>query len=100
MNKTSLVTLWVEPSAHQIVKYQFNNVAMDFFPAQWLARMEEFHAGMTMSEAFPNVWLPRALDFQAALSSAVGQFDLTFRLDYHDYRQPDVTSKVTVPKSK
>ncbi len=100
MNKTSVVTLWVEPSAHQIVKYQFNNVAMDFFPAQWLARMEEFHADMTMAEAFPAIWLPHALDFQAALSSAAGQFDLAFRLEYHDYRQPDVTSKVTIPKSK
>jgi hypothetical protein len=100
MNKTSLVTLWVEPKAHQIVKYEFNNVGMDFLPAQWLARMEEFRAGMLMSEAFPDIWLPRSLDFQAALSAAVGQFDMTFRLEYHDYRQPDVTSKITVPKSK
>lgn len=100
MNKTSLVTLWVEPTAHQILKYEFDNIALDFFPARWLARMEEFHAGMTMTEAFPTVWLPGSLDFKGALSSAVGQFDLTLRLEYHDYRQPDVTSKVTVPKSK
>jgi hypothetical protein len=100
MNKTSVVTLWVEPDAHQIVKYDFNNVAMDFFPAQWLARMEEFHAGMTMSEAFPAIWLPRTLDFDASLSSALGQFELFFRLEYHDYRQPDVTTKVTIPKSR
>jgi len=62
--------------------------------------MEEFRAGMLMSEAFPEIWLPRSLDFQAALSAAVGQFDMTFRLEYRDYRQPDVTSKITVPKSK
>ena len=100
MNKTSLVTLWVEPTAHQIVKYEFTNVAMDFLPGQWLARMDEFHATMAMSEPFPAIWLPRELDFQGALSSAAGQFDLTFRLEYHNYRQPDVTSKITVPKSK
>jgi hypothetical protein len=100
MNKTSLVTLWVEPQAHQIVKYDFNNVSMDFLPAQWLARMDEFHAGMTMSEAFPGIWLPRTLDFDAALTSAMGEFELAFRLDFHDYRQPDVTSKITIPKSR
>src|SRR5262249_51853784 len=29
MNKTALVTLWVEPKAHQIVKYTFDNIALD-----------------------------------------------------------------------
>ena len=100
MNKTSVVTLWVEPNDHQIVKYDFNNVAMDFLPAQWLARVEEFRAGMLMSEAFPGIWLPRSLDFHAALTAAVGQFDLNFRLEYQNYRQPDVKSKLTIPKSK
>src|SRR5262245_16529836 len=27
MNKTALVTLWIEPAAHQIVKYTFDNIA-------------------------------------------------------------------------
>ena len=36
MNKVSLVTLWVEPTAQQIVKYTFDNVNLDFLPAAWL----------------------------------------------------------------
>ena len=32
MNKTALVTLWVDPVEHQIVKYTFDNVWMDFLP--------------------------------------------------------------------
>jgi len=36
MNKVALVTLWVEPTLHQIVKYNYDNVALEFFPAQWL----------------------------------------------------------------
>ena len=36
MNKTALVTLWVDPAEHQIVKYTFDNVWMDFLPASWL----------------------------------------------------------------
>ena len=38
MNKTALVTLWVDPVEHQIVKYTFDNVWMDFLPARWLVR--------------------------------------------------------------
>ena len=30
MNKVSLVTLWIEPTAHQMVQYTFNNVDLDF----------------------------------------------------------------------
>ena len=32
MNKTALVTLWIDPAEHQIVKYTFDNVWMDFLP--------------------------------------------------------------------
>lgn len=98
MNKTALITLWVEPDAHQIVKYTFDNIALDFLPAQWLVRMDELHASMSMGQPFPGIWLPATLDFQAALSLAVGQFELRYGLEYRDYRRADVTSKVTIPK--
>ena len=45
MNKTALVTLWVDPSNHQIVKYTFDNVWLDFLPGAWLVRVDE-HAGV------------------------------------------------------
>ena len=32
MNKTAMVTLWIDPAEHQIVKYTFDNVWMDFLP--------------------------------------------------------------------
>ncbi|HEY7286443.1 MAG TPA: hypothetical protein VH497_13420 [Vicinamibacterales bacterium] len=100
MNKTALVTLWVEPNAHQIVKYTFDNIAFDFLPAQWLVHIDELHASMMMGQPFPDVWLPSALDFQGALTLAVGQFDLRYGIDYHDYRRADVNTKVTIPKVK
>ena len=100
MNKTALVTLWVEPNAHQIVKYTFDNVALDFLPAQWLVHLEELHASMTMGQPFPDVWLPSGLEFQGALTLAAGRFDLRYGLQYHDYRRADVTTKVTIPKGK
>ena len=96
MNKVALVTLWVEPKAHQIVKYTFDNVGFDFLPAQWLVHVNDLKASMTMGQPFPDVWLPNALDLALSGTLAVGQFDLRYRLDYHDYRRPDVTSKVGI----
>lgn len=96
MNKVALVTLWVEPDAHQIVKYTFDNVSFDFLPAQWLVHVNDAKATMTMGQPFPNVWLPNAIDMNVALTLAVGQFDLHYGLDYHDYRRPDVTTKVGI----
>src|SRR4029453_8117872 len=48
MNKVALVTLWVEPKAHQIVKYTFNNLPFDFLPGQWLLHVDDLRASMTM----------------------------------------------------
>jgi hypothetical protein len=96
MNKVALVTLWIEPKAHQIVKYTFDNVGFDFLPAQWLVHVSDVKATMTVGQPFPDVWLPNGLDVDVALTLAVGQFDLHYGLDYHDYRQPDVTTKVGI----
>ena len=96
MNKVALVTLWVEPKAHQIVKYTFDNVGFDFLPAQWLVHISDFKATMKVGQPFPDVWLPTTLDMDLALTAAMGQFDVRYALEYHDYRVPEVTSKIGV----
>jgi hypothetical protein len=96
MNKVALVTLWVEPKAHQIVKYTFNNLPFDFLPGQWLLHVDDLRASMTMGQPFPDVWLPSDLEFEFGISLAVGQVDMRYALAYHDYRRADVTTKVKV----
>jgi hypothetical protein len=96
LNKVALVTLWIEPNAHQIVKYTFGNIGFDFLPAQWLVHIEHFGASMTMSQAFPDVWLPHGLEMDAAMTLALGRFDMRYTLDYHDYRQADVKTKIRI----
>jgi hypothetical protein len=98
MNKTSLVTLWIDPATDQILKYVFDNVALDFLPGQWLLRVTDLKASMTMGEAFPDVWLPRGLELTMALSLASGRLDGRYAIEYHDYRQADVSSKVGFPE--
>jgi hypothetical protein len=100
MNKTALVTLWIEPTAHQIVKYTFDNIGLDFLPAQWLFRFDELRASMTMSQPFPDVWLPNTVQFHGGATIAVGKIDINYAIEYRDYRRADVTSKVSVPKGQ
>lgn len=97
MNKKSKVTLWIEPASHQILKYTFEDLGWDFFPGQWLARVSEVQASMTVFQPFPDVWLPRGLQMDVGMMFAIGPVDLHYELDYHDYRRADVTSKIGIP---
>ena len=97
MNKVSLVTLWIDAKANQIVKYTFDNVSLDFLPAAWLVRVSDLKASMTMSEAFPEVWLPRDVDMYFAAMVAVGSFDVRYHLDYRDYKQATTSGRIKLP---
>lgn len=96
MNKASRVTLWVEPASHQILKYTFDDLGWDFLPGQWLVRLESVRASMTMGEPFADVWLPRGLDMDVALALAVGDVNVHYTIDYHDYRRAEVTTRIGV----
>jgi hypothetical protein len=94
MNKVALVTLWIEPTSHQIVKYTYDNVNLDFLPVPWLVNIEDAHATMTMGEMFPDVWLPRSIEMNVALTFALGPIDLEYALDYDNYRYADATIRI------
>ncbi|MCC7010630.1 MAG: hypothetical protein IT184_17605 [Acidobacteria bacterium] len=87
MNKASLVTLWVIPASRQIVKYTFDNVALDFLPASWLLRVTNLQAGMTMTEAFAGVWLPHEIYLRLGVLLALGPIDLRYHVEYGNYRE-------------
>jgi hypothetical protein len=98
MNKTALVTLWVDPKEHQIVKYTFENVWLDFLPAAWLVRVDEIRASMTMGQPFPGVWLPRNIDIGAGITLAVGSFSAGYERQFKEYREAATSYKIRVPK--
>jgi len=100
LNKVSLITLWIEPKAAQIVKYTFNNVAFDFLPGSWLVHLNDVKASMTMGQPFPDVWLPSNVDVAVTLTIAVGQYDVRYGLQYHDYRRADVNSILRIPEAR
>ena len=92
MNKTALVTLWVDPAEHQIVKYTFDNVWMDFLPGAWLVRVDDIHASMSMGQPFPGVWLPREMDVHAAVSLATGPLEASYARQFTNYSLAEVKS--------
>jgi hypothetical protein len=42
------------------------------------------------------VWRPNGVDCAVALTLAIGQVDMRYAIEYHDYRRADVRTKVTV----
>jgi hypothetical protein len=106
MNKAALVTLWIDPASRQILKFTFDNVGdalsavslrVNSLPLDWLTRVEDLRASMTMGQPFPDVWLPHALEMHVGVAFATGPFDLHYALDYHDYRRAEVSSTIRIP---
>lgn len=100
MNKVALVTLWVDASAHQIVRYTFDNVDLDFLPGAWLLRIDDMKASMTMSQPFAGVWLPRQVDALFTATMAIGDVGVRYHLDYHDYREATSSGRVILPAGR
>ena len=96
LNKVAVITLWVEPSTKQIVRYTFDNIDFEFLPAAWLISVDSLKASMTMSQPFKDVWLPKDIEIGAAMTLAIGQFTFSQKTNYHDYREANVTSKVII----
>jgi hypothetical protein len=94
MNKGALVTLWIDPAEHQILKYDFENVDLDFLPGRWLVQLDGMNAAMEMGQPFPSVWLPRSLRIAVDLTLATGEIAGRYAVDYYDYKLATVATKV------
>ena len=66
-------------------------------PAQWLAQLDGVAASMTMGQPFPDVWLPRGVEMNIRLLLAFGNVEMRYSLQYENYRQADVQTKLGIP---
>jgi hypothetical protein len=99
MNKTALITLWVDPAEHQIVKYTFDNVWMDFLPGGWLVKVDDISASMTMGQPFPGIWLPRDMNIHAGVTIASGSLEAAYSRKFADYKQAETKTRFRIPKA-
>jgi hypothetical protein len=94
MNKSSMVTLWIDPKTHQILQYVFDDIDWDFFPGRAFVRIGDIQATMQMGQAFPNVWLPKSIEMRFEMMLAVGAVDAAYRVEYLNYKEAAVTYKI------
>ena len=93
-NKVSLVTLWIDPAEQQIVRYDFENLGLDFLPGRWLVRVGETTASMTMGRYFDGVWLPKSIVMKGDLQVAVGAFDIDYHREFLEYRKAETSARI------
>ncbi|MFB3852677.1 MAG: hypothetical protein ACE148_02500 [Vicinamibacterales bacterium] len=94
MNKVAVVTLWVDPSEYQIVRYTFDNVDFGFLPGRWLVRVDAVKATMTMTRVFDGVWLPKRLNMEAGITLASGSYRLSYGRDFSEYRRAETSARI------
>ena len=94
MNQVSLVTLWVDAAEPRILRYEYENVDMDFLPGQSILRWDGATARMEMGEPFAGVWLPRRLEVVFGMTLAAGQVTGRYVAEYVDYRAAEVTTRI------
>jgi hypothetical protein len=100
MNKVTLVTMWIDPAEHQIVRFTFDNVDFNFLPGRAIVRVDEAKASMTMGRYFDNVWLPKEIVFRAGATFASGSYTFRYGREFYDYRKGEVSARIRayVPK--
>ena len=100
MNKTSTVTMWIDPQEYQIVRFTFDNADWGFLPGRQLIRLDEARASMTMGRVFEQVWLPKDVTFGGSATFASGTVRVRYAREFYDYRRGEVSAKIRgyVPK--
>ena len=92
--KTSLVTLWIDPEVHEVVRYTFENVGLDFLPGRWLVRVDGWHASIEMAQPIGGVWLPSRMVLTGGATTALGAFEMRLTREYSDYREALTSGRV------
>lgn len=92
--KTSLVTLWIDPEVHEVVRYTFENVGLDFLPGRWLVRVDGWHATIEMAQPIGGVWLPSRMILTGGATTALGAFEMRLTREYSDYREALTSGRV------
>ena len=94
--KTSMVTLWVDPEIHQIVKYAFENAGLDFLRFRWLLRADGLQASMVLAPV-SGVWMPARMTLSGRATTALGEYEVTITQEFSDYREAETGVRLVDP---
>ena len=86
-NKGALVTLWIDPTEQQIVRFTFDNIGFDFLPLRWLIRLDELTASMAMGRPLDDAWLPERIEASGVMKMASGSTTVSYSRTFSNYRE-------------
>ncbi len=86
-NKGALVTLWIDPTEQQIVRFTFDNIGFDFLPLRWLIRLDGLTASMTMGRPLDDTWLPERIEASGVMKMASGSTTVSYSRTFTNYRE-------------
>lgn len=93
LDKTSLVTMIIDPTEYQILHMTYDNVGMDFLPGRYLIRVDQAFAAMTMDKPLGDVWLPTELIVAVKFTTATGDISGVYKRKFYDYKRTEVKVK-------
>ena len=100
-NESTLVTLWVDPDEHQIVRFTFDGIGFDFLPLRWLIRLDELSASMTMGRPLDGaVWLPERIEAFGVMTMASGSTTVAYSRTFSGYREAETGARLRPPAAE
>lgn len=90
VEKSMMVTLYIYPEDHQVVRMTLHNTGFDFLPGRWLVRVTGIEATMKMEKPLGDAWMPVDIFGQATMTMASGDISVSFRKQFYDYRRAKV----------
>ena len=100
-NESTLVTLWVDPDEHQIVRFTFDGIGFDFLPLRWLIRLDELSASMTMGRPLDGaVWLPERIEASGVMTMASGSTTVAYSRTFSGYREAQTGARLRPPAAE
>ena len=97
-NESTLVTLWIDPDEHQIVRFTFDGIGFDFLPLRWLIRLDELSASMTMGRPLDGaVWLPERIEASGVMTMASGSTTVAYSRTFSGYREAETGARLRPP---
>ncbi|MCY4508787.1 MAG: hypothetical protein OXG35_17800, partial [Acidobacteria bacterium] len=100
-NESTLVTLWVDPDEHQIVRFTFDGIGFDFLPLRWLIRLDELSASMTMGRPLDGaVWLPERIEAVGVMTMASGSTTVAYSRTFSGYQEAETGARLRPPAAE
>ena len=100
-NESTLVTLWIDPDEHQIVRFTFDGIGFDFLPLRWLVRLDELSASMTMGRPLDGaVWLPERIEASGVMTMASGSTTVAYSRTFSGYREAETGARLRPPAAE